>query len=176
MYDSRQLLQFAVDRNLGFDYERDLGFDPERSLFFDSERDLSFDCERDLPFGIHGPVFRGQACPNCKNLIHPIEGQCRACGTKVTPMRSITRTKKRPKRSKEKVERAEEVTALQICPNCSFKIPADAVYCPRCRVKVDEWKKYIQDLRKWEQQVARTSNQPQRYDQSQYYDYPDRRR
>ena len=89
MYDSRQFLQFMVDRRLGFDHDRDLGFDHDRELIFDAERNLLFDPERDLPFGRIGPVFRGQACPNCKNLVHPLEDTCRRCGTRVEPLRQV---------------------------------------------------------------------------------------
>ena len=65
--------------------------------------------------------------------------------------------------------------AKQVCPNCSLKIPADAVYCPRCRVKLDEWRKYIRDLRSWEAEQARPS-QRQSYGTDRFYDVPSRRR
>ena len=68
-----------------------------------------------------------------------------------------------------------EEGAKQICPNCSLKIPADALYCPRCRVKLDEWRKYIKDLRRWEQKQARTQYS-QSYGTDRYFDVPRRRR
>jgi RNA polymerase subunit RPABC4/transcription elongation factor Spt4 len=190
MYDSRQFLQFMVDRRLGFDPDRNLGFNPERNLLFNPERNLLFDCERDLYFGKVGPVFRGQACPNCRNLVHPLEDTCRHCGGHVVPLRQVVpekmqyavrpqrkvQTQQRPvtKVSPKQVQVVDE-GAKQICPNCSLKIPADAVYCPRCRVKLDEWRKYIQELRQWEQEQTRLS-QSQSYGTDRFYDVPSRRR
>lgn len=166
MIDSRQFLQFIVDRSLGFDHDRPLGFDSERTLLFDRDRNLSFDCERDLGFGMHGPVFRGQACPNCKTLVSPNEGTCRNCGTVVQAVRRAV-TKKRPHRKER-----SKTESMQICPNCSYKIPSDAVYCPRCRVKLDEWRDYIKRLREWEQEVAasREAQTKQRSRQPTYRD------
>ena len=166
MIDSRQFLQFVVDRKLGFDHDRGLGFDPERILLFDDYRDLSFDCERDLGFGKHGPVFRGQACPSCKTLVNPEEGVCRNCGTVVQGQRRDV-TKERPERKER-----SRTESMQICPNCSYKIPSDAVYCPRCRVKLDEWRNYIKRLREWEQEVA-SSRQAQTKRKSQQQSYRD---
>ena len=192
MYDSRQLLQFMVDRRLGFDSDRNLGFDAERNLLFNSERNLLFDSTRNLPFGKTGPVFRGQACPNCRNLINSLEDTCRHCGGHVVPLRKVVPEKKvatQPYR-KQRIEQQApthgaptaprqvqvvEEGAKQICPNCSLKIPADAVYCPRCRVKLDEWRKYIKDLRRWEQEQARTKYS-QSYGTERFYDVPSRRR
>jgi RNA polymerase subunit RPABC4/transcription elongation factor Spt4 len=148
MFDSRQFLQFIVDRKLGFDQDRDLSFDHDRDLLFNFDRQLSFDEDRDLGFGMHGPVFRGRACPNCKYLVHPLEETCRHCGMAVAGMSSVT-----PKATKKAVVRRAP-GQQQICPNCSLKIPADAVYCPRCRVKLDEWRDYIVRLRQWEQEEA----------------------
>jgi len=193
MYDSRQFLQFMVDRRLGFDHDRNLLFNADRNLLFDPERDLMFDITRDLPFGKVGPVFRGQACPNCRNLVHPLEDTCRHCGGHVTPLRSVTplergpqqyqqRQQVRPQRVVQqqarptKPQRQVEVVqegGKQICPNCSLKIPGDAVYCPRCRVKLDEWRKYIEDLRRWEAEQSRAA-QTQQY--GQFYDAQRRRR
>ncbi len=200
MYDSRQFLQFMVDRRLGFDHDRNLIFNPDRNLLFDADRQLLFDPERDLHFGKVGPVFRGQACPNCKNLVHPLEETCRNCGTPVVPLREVVPQKIRyavqPKRKTRVVEGAPQPAvrqqaapqtvapqrvqvvdegAKQICPNCSLRIPADAVYCPRCRVKLDEWRKYIEDLRRWESEQARTL-QSQQYGSDRFYDVPSRRR
>lgn len=192
MYDSRQFLQFMVDRRLGFDSGRNLGFNAERNLLFNPERNLLFDITRNLPFGKVGPVFRGQACPNCRNLVQPLEDTCRHCGGHVVPLRRVVPEKKvatQPYR-KQRVEQQApthgaptapqqvqvvEEGAKQICPNCSLKIPADAVYCPRCRVKLDEWRKYIKDLRRWEQEQARTQYS-QSYGTDRYYDVPSRRR
>jgi RNA polymerase subunit RPABC4/transcription elongation factor Spt4 len=174
--DSRQFLQFVVDRSLGFDSNRPLGFDSDRSLLFDVDRDLSFDFRRNLGFGLHGPVFRGQACPNCKTLVSPHEGICRNCGTAVqAKLKAVA--KRRTHRNEQ--QRSE---SMQICPNCSYKIPSDAVYCPRCRVKLDEWRDYIKRLREWEQEVAASrqsltkhqSPQPNYTDD--YYNVQSRRR
>ena len=176
MIDSRQFLQFIVDRNLGFDHDRALGFDHDRHLLFDEDRALSFDCERDLGFGMHSPVFRGQACPNCKTLVHPNEGVCRACGTAVQ-IQAKPIAKKRSHR--EESSRSE---SMQICPNCSYKIPSDAVYCPRCRVKLDEWRDYIKRLREWEQEVETSRKTQTRYKTQQpnyrddYYNVQTKRR
>lgn len=148
MFDSRQFLQFIVDRNLGFDEDRDLSFDPERNLLFNYERQLSFDEDRELGFGSHGPVFRGRACPNCKFLVHPLEESCRQCGLTVAGMTRLTQ------RTTKKAVRKKTSGQQQVCPNCSLKIPADAVYCPRCRVKLDEWRDYIMRLRQWENEEA----------------------
>jgi len=200
MYDSRQFLQFMVDRRLGFDPGRNLLFNPGRNLLFDSDRNLLFDPERDLYFGKVGPVFRGQACPTCRNLVHPLEDTCRHCGAHVVPLRQVVPQKMQyatQQRRKARVAEgapqpmarqqvaARQVApqqvqvvdegAKQICPNCSLKIPADAVYCPRCRVKLDEWRKYIQDLRRWESEQAR-SVQQQSYGTDRFYDVPSRRR
>jgi RNA polymerase subunit RPABC4/transcription elongation factor Spt4 len=177
-----------VDRRLGFNPERDLSYDPERNLLFDSERDLSFDHEREMYFGKVGPVFRGQACPNCRNLVNPLEDTCRHCGGHVDPLRKVVpkkqptrrkQTHKRQPKPKQRVEKVREPRpdegAKQVCPNCSLKIPADSVYCPRCRVKLDEWRKYIKDLRRWESEQARTQ-QAQQYSYDRYYDVPRRRR
>jgi len=194
MYDSRQFLQFMVDRRLGFDSDRDLFFNADRNLLFDPDRNLLFDITRDLPFGKVGPVFRGQACPNCRNLVHPLEDTCRHCGAHIVPLRSVTPyetppqqyrqpQQMRPQRviqqrqvqqpvAKKQVEVVQD-GAKQICPNCSLKIPGDAVYCPRCRVKLDEWRKYIEDLRRWESEQARAT-QSQQY--GQFYDAQRRRR
>jgi RNA polymerase subunit RPABC4/transcription elongation factor Spt4 len=198
MYDSRQFLQFMVDRRLLFDSGRNLMFNAERNLIFNPERNLLFDAEREMYFGKVGPVFRGQACPNCRNLVHPLEDQCRHCGGHVVPLRQVVPTKRRrtthrPKRKARVQEgapqpmvrrevRAQEVTpqqvqvidegGKQVCPNCSLKIPADAVYCPRCRVKLDEWRKYIQDLRRWEAEQARSAQGGS----DRFYDVPSRRR
>ena len=166
MIDSRQLLQFVVDRSLGFDHDRALGFDPERNLLFGEYRDLCFDCDRELNFGKFGLVFRGQACPNCKALVDPDKGVCRNCGTVVQAQRR-TVTKKRPGRRKR-----TRTGSMQICPNCSYKIPSDAVYCPRCRVKLDEWRDYVKRLREWESEVA-ASRQAQTKRQSQQQSYRD---
>lgn len=174
MFDSRQFLQFVVDRNLWFNYDRDLSFDPERNLLFDYDRDLSFDETRKLPFGLHGPVFRGRACANCRYLVHPMEDYCRRCGMKVQ-VAPVRKAKAAPK---------VEAAGRQICPNCSLKIPGDAVYCPRCRVKIDEWREYIQRLREYEQQKAAAMQAPapriapaREYDYRQdYYNVPIRRR
>jgi RNA polymerase subunit RPABC4/transcription elongation factor Spt4 len=199
MYDSRQFLQFMVDRRLGFDQDRNLFFDADRNLLFNPDRNLLFDPDRDIPFGKVGPVFRGQACPNCKHLIHPLEDVCRHCGAHVDPLRQVVPQKmqyaaqaKRKARMVEAAPRAvtrQRVTpqqvapqqvqvidegAKQICPNCSLRIPADAVYCPRCRVKLDEWRKYIHDLRRWESEQARS--QQQQYGSDRFYDVPSRRR
>ncbi len=166
MIDNRQFLQFVVDRSLGFDSDRALGFDHDRNLLFDMYRNLSFDCDRDLGFGVHSPVFRGQACSNCKTLVDPQEGVCRKCGTVVQGQpRDVT---------KERSERKQRsrTESLQICPNCSYKIPSDAVYCPRCRVKLDEWRDYIKRLREWEQEVA-ASRQTQTKYKSQQPNYRD---
>jgi RNA polymerase subunit RPABC4/transcription elongation factor Spt4 len=190
MYDSRQFLQFMVDRRLGFNSDRNLGFDAERNLLFNAERNLLFDMERDLPFGKMGPVFRGQACPNCRKLVAPLEDTCRFCGGHVVPLRRVVPEKKyatRPKRKQRIQQRAPQRKAApqqvrvvdegakQVCPNCSLKIPADAIYCPRCRVKLDEWRKYIRDLRSWEAEQARPS-QHQSYGADRFYDVPSRRR
>jgi RNA polymerase subunit RPABC4/transcription elongation factor Spt4 len=195
MYDSRQFLQFMVDRRLGFDHDRNLVFNPDRNLLFNPERNLMFDPERDLLFGKVGPVFRGQACPNCRNLVHPLEETCRKCGTHVVPLRQVVPQKKdyasQYRRKTRVVEGAPQPVApqpvarqqvqvvdegaKQICPNCSLRIPADAVYCPRCRVKLDEWRKYIEDLRRWEAEQARNLQQ-QQYGTDRFYDVPSRRR
>jgi RNA polymerase subunit RPABC4/transcription elongation factor Spt4 len=195
MYDSRQFLQFMVDRRLGFNFRRNLGFNSDRNLLFNPERNLLFDCERDIYFGKVGPVFRGQACPNCRNLVHPLEDTCRHCSGHVVPLRQVVPQKKyatqpkgkrqakqaaRPKQVKQTSRKQRQVQqvqegAKQICPNCSLKIPSDAVYCPRCRVKLDEWRKYIEDLRRWEQEQARTA-QRQTYGTDRFYDVPSRRR
>jgi RNA polymerase subunit RPABC4/transcription elongation factor Spt4 len=185
MYDSRQFLQFMVDRRLGFNSDRNLGFNPVRNLLFNSERNLLFDPERDIPFGKVGPVFRGQACPNCRNLVHPLEATCRHCGGHVVPLRTVVPEKKYaspPQRQTQMKQRTvpQQVQvvdegAKQICPNCSLKIPADAVYCPRCRVKLDEWRKYISELRRWEQEQARVQ-QSQSFANDRFYDVPSRRR
>ena len=199
MYDSRQFLQFMVDRRLGFDSDRNLFFNADRDLIFNPERNLLFDPERDLHFGMVGPVFRGQACPSCRNLVHPLEETCRKCGSHVVPLRTVVPQKKyaaQPKRKTrtQRMEARPEMTqqrvrqqaqrqqvqvvdegAKQICPNCSLRIPSDAVYCPRCRVKLDEWRKYIEDLRRWEAEQARTSRQ-QPYGSDRFYDVPSRRR
>ncbi len=166
MIDSRQFLQFVVDRSLGFDHDRALGFDPERNLLFDGYRDLCFDCERHLGFGKHGPVFRGQACPNCRTLVDIQEGVCRNCGTVVQVQRRAITKKRSHRKERTRTE------SMQICPNCSYKIPSDAVYCPRCRVKLDEWRDYIKRLREWEQEVA-ASRQAQTKRQSQQQSYRD---
>jgi RNA polymerase subunit RPABC4/transcription elongation factor Spt4 len=195
MYDSRQFLQFMVDRRLGFNSERNLGFNSERNLLFNHDRNLLFDPERDIYFGKVGPVFRGQACPSCRNLVHPLEDTCRKCGSHVDPLRQVVPEKKYATQPKERrraqkkapAPKAKKSTreqrqvqpvedgAKQICPNCSLKIPSDAVYCPRCRVKLDEWRKYIEDLRRWEQEQARTA-QRQSYGTDRFYDVPSRRR
>jgi len=174
--DSRQFLQFVVDRKLGFDHDRDLGFDPERTLLFDEYRNLSFDCDRDLGFGIFGPVFRGQACPNCKTLVNPQEGVCRNCGTVVQALRKAITKKRHERKERSRTE------SKQICPNCSYKIPSDAVYCPRCRVKLDEWRDYIKRLREWEQEVAASRQTqtergiPQKSYRDDYYNVQTKRR
>lgn len=198
MYDSRQFLQFMVDRRLGFNSDRNLMFNADRALIFNSERNLLFDCDRALTFGKVSPVFRGQACPSCRNLVHPLEETCRNCGSHVVPLRRVVPEKRKyatqPKR-KTRVQEARQTRASQrrapqraapaqvqvvdegakqICPNCSLRIPADAVYCPRCRVKLDEWRKYIQDLRRWEAEQARTSQHS--YGTDRFYDVPSRRR
>ena len=186
MYDSRQLLQFMVDRRLGFNSDRNLGFNSDRNLLFNAERNLLFDCDRDIPFGKVGPVFRGQACPNCRNLIHPLEDTCRRCGNKVVPLRTVVPQQKyapspkrkrapRPPRTTPQQVQVVDEGAKQICPNCSLKIPSDAVYCPRCRVKLDEWRKYITELRRWEQEQARVQ-QSQTFANDRFYDVPSRRR
>jgi len=195
MYDSRQLLQFLVDRRLGFNSDRNLGFNSDRNLLFNCDRNLLFDPERDIPFGKVSPVFRGQACPNCKNLINPLEEACRHCGGNVVPLLRVVPEKKATvhpehwKRSKQRLAEqkppkrrtaAQKVQVVdeggkQICPNCSLKIPSDAVYCPRCRVKLDEWRKYISELRRWEQEQARVQ-QSQTFGNDRFYDVPSRRR
>ena len=166
-------------------------------MIFNPERNLLFDPERKMYFGKVGPVFRGQACPECKNLVHPLEDRCRRCGAHVVPLRQVVPTKKRyatqpkarrrvqegaPQAKARREVRAQQVTpqqvqvvdegAKQVCPNCSLKIPVDAVYCPRCRVKLDEWRKYIQDLRRWEAEQARSAQ----YGTDRFYDVPSRRR
>ncbi len=176
MIDSRQFLQFVVDRKLGFDSDRDLFFDYNRSLLFNEDRNLSFDCDRDLMFGQHSPVFRGQACPNCKTLVDQHEGVCRNCGTVVHGLpRDVTRKQiARTQRS--------QTESKQICPNCSYKIPSDAVYCPRCRVKLNEWRDYIKRLREWEQEVAASRQAyteqgiPQKIYRDDYYNIQSKRR
>ena len=176
MFDSRQFLQFVVDRKLGFDHDRDLLFDSDRELLFDSDRELSFDQTRKLAFGMHGPVFRGRACVKCRYLVHPMEDRCRHCGTPSQPV------VERP-RQKAQEPPAEGPAGTQICPNCSFKVPADAVYCPRCRVKIDEWRDYIRRLREYERQLNAAGQRqppagtPAPYDYRQdYYNVPVRRR
>ena len=125
MYDSRQFLQFMVDRRLGFDSDRNLMFNAERNLIFNADRNLLFDCDRGLYFGKVGPVFRGQACPDCKNLVHPLEDQCRHCGAHVVPLRQVVPTKKyatQPQRRTRVQEGApqpqvrREVRAQQVQP------------------------------------------------------------
>ncbi len=174
MHDSRQFLQFIVDRNLGFDLDRDLSFDHDRSLLFSIDRVLSFDEDRDLGFGSHGPVFRGRACPKCKHLVDPLEESCRHCGMTVAGMTRLTQ-KTRKKATRRKVSGQK-----QVCPNCSMKIPADAVYCPRCRVKLDEWRDYIMRLRQWENEEATRKQADARARMAQsyhddYFNVPSRR-
>jgi RNA polymerase subunit RPABC4/transcription elongation factor Spt4 len=178
MFDSRQFLQFLVDRKLGFDFRRDLHFDHRRELLFDYTRNLSFDIDRALGFGDYGPVFRGRACPSCKYLVDPLEDKCRACGTRLTPLHRPP-TKKAPKKGRH---RAPKAKGSMVCPNCALKIPGDSVYCPRCRVKIDEWRQYLQDLRRWEQEVQRSAypsaprQPPNRYQDNQWQNVRVRRR
>ena len=189
MFDSRQFLQFVVDRKLGFNLDRNLSFDSDRKLLFDFHRQLGFDMERDLPFGKHGPVFRGRACPSCKALVPPLDDTCMDCGTNLPPLRrrtqaQITQAQKSEitQRSRQRSRKAPKPPAAStmVCPNCALKIPADSVYCPRCRVKIDEWRTYLRDLKRWED-AQRTQTQPSvpRYPpqrQDQYHDVNVRRR
>lgn len=154
MFDSRQFLQFLVDRRLSFDFNRALEFSAGRQLMFNAERDLSFNMDRNLPFGMFGPVFRGRACKKCKMLVHPVEGVCRGCGTPLeTPDRPVTKTKRRARPP----ETWPKEPQTMICPNCALVISQDSMVCPRCRVNIDEWRQYIQDLKKWEAKVQRAA-------------------
>jgi RNA polymerase subunit RPABC4/transcription elongation factor Spt4 len=186
MFDSRQFLQFMVDRKLGFNSYRNLSFDTERDLLFDSDRNLSFDHDRDLLFGLHGPVFRGRACTKCKMLVHPLEESCRSCGTRVAsvmqPAKAKARTHTRTRRPARKKAPPAATKEMMVCPNCALKIPGDSIYCPRCRVKIDEWRQYLRDLRQWEEQVQRAAapqvprQPPQRYYDDRWHDINVRRR
>jgi RNA polymerase subunit RPABC4/transcription elongation factor Spt4 len=190
MFDSRQLLQFVVDRKLGFKSNRNLTFNQNRTLLFNYQRQLGFDMDRDLPFGKHGPVFRGRACPKCKALVPPLDDVCMECGTSLPPLRRRTAAQASRVQRTQAEQRARQVTkpadkpqaaSTMVCPNCALKIPTDSVYCPRCRVKIDEWRTYLRDLKRWEEaQRARSQPQvprypPQRQDE-QYYDVNVRRR
>jgi RNA polymerase subunit RPABC4/transcription elongation factor Spt4 len=196
MYDSRQFLQFVVERKLEFDFRRNLYFDHTRDLVFDHDRDLLFDHNRAILFGQFGPVFRGRACPKCRQLVHPLEDTCRACGTHIsarmkpsssrlraqtavsdarTRPRSKPRSKPSQKRKQKPASRPKTTSGeTMVCPNCALKIPGDSVYCPRCRVKISEWRQYLQELRRWEDEVQRSGRgqspryPPQRYEDDYY--------
>lgn len=156
MIDSKKFLQFRSERSLDFNQDRNLHFDFERSLMFDFRRKLLFDHVRDLSFGKHGPVFRGYACPRCSYLIHPMERECRSCGTRVRIVKK-SELEHLPSHDLARSARADD-KALAPCPSCGTKIPQDSEHCPRCRANVPEWRRYLEDLRKWQDMVQHSGS------------------
>jgi len=70
MKNTKNLLNFNVNREIGFDPSRGLGFNPERNLGFNYNRRIGFNPERNLPFGKRGVMFRGYLCQDCGRYGH----------------------------------------------------------------------------------------------------------
>jgi hypothetical protein len=102
----------------------------------------------------------------------------------MAPLRKPSGVKKKQagRRYEKTKARAPKAKELMVCPNCALKIPGDSIYCPRCRVKIDEWRQYLRDLKQWEEQVQRASmphvpkQPPQRYYDDKWQDINVRRR
>ncbi len=172
LIDGQKYLQFDRQRKLQFDFNRDLTFDFERNLLFNSARNLEFEFQRALPFGVRGPVFRGNLCPNCGALAMIVEETCPECGAgilvrrepmapkRVTPprrQRPETETRRpRPPKEVERVERPPETRAkYEICPNCAVRMPVGTSYCPRCGINVKQWKDYLAAMARRQQSMTR---------------------
>jgi RNA polymerase subunit RPABC4/transcription elongation factor Spt4 len=171
LIDGQKYLQFDRQRELQFDFDRNLTFDFERNLLFNSNRNLEFEFERALPYGVRGPVFRGNLCPNCGALAMIIEATCPDCGAgilvkrkpmspeKVAPPRrqrppKETRKPRPPKKPERVAPPPERRAKYEICPNCAVRMPVGTGYCPRCGINVKQWKDYLAAMARRQQATA----------------------
>jgi len=145
MKDTKNLLNFNVDRRIGFDSERNLGFNSDRNLGFDFHRSLLFDPTRDLPFGKKGVQFRGYLCQDCRRpAIFSEKEKRHYCGHCSTWTDTSQETQKRLKQPiKNKVE---------------VKVEAKYVNDKRGKVKKRKVDKHYYENILQQQQKERESN------------------
>lgn len=154
MKDSSKLLNFNINRKLGFSELRQVDIELNRNLNFNLDRNLSFNLNRELDIRMKGVVFRAYVCPNCNTQVMRYASRCDGCGVEfevekqqpsnspVAPQRTIkrfhiTNTKfsgKTPTTRHKKRQPQTRRREIFGCPNCGTALYVGTSRCSKCNM------------------------------------------